>query len=362
MKSIFTLLLIFITGQLCSAGIPGTAAENGLSPQLRTNLYIVSPENKLVLMDGTLSLYGEAYSNGVDRYDARKMSNPGENWGMLRDERVLVVERMQPLTSSDTIFFTMWNMRKIHYRLHIITKNWKDLGIPAYLHDDYLETLTPISLSGLDSLDFEVNNDPASYAADRFMLVFGSDISGGALPLDFVSTRAFLHNTGVSILWQTENVKNVAFFTVERSVNGVDFDAILSPVSPENLSEGQYEAFDKSPAPGTNYYRIRSTDIDGRNQYGSTVEVNNLSKSNYTLYPNPATAGHLKLLIPNALPGKYEIRWITGQGSVRSLQTVKSYGGQQRIQLQLPNNISRGVYHLEITAPNGNRKVLTVIF
>lgn len=361
MKSIFTLLFLISFGQLSFAGIPGAEADKALTPQLRTNLYIVTPEQTTVLMDGTLSLYGNEYSNGVDRYDARKMSNPGENWGMLRDERVLVVERMQPLTTTDTIFFAMWNMRKITYRLFIITKNWISLGIPSYIHDKYLETFTPITLSGLDSLDFEVNADPGSYASDRFMMVFGLETAKGALPLDFVSTRAYLQDTGVIIQWQTANEKNVANYTVERSVNGVDFNKINS-IPAGNHVAGQYESIDKSPASGTNYYRIRSKDIDGRNQYSQIVQVNNLSANTYTLYPNPATAHNLKLLIQNAQPGKYQLRLLTGQGRIKSHQTVESYGGQQSIKLQLPSDISNGVYRLEITDPNGSREVLTVIF
>lgn len=68
------------------------------------------------------------------------------------------------------------------------------------------------------------------------------------------------------ISWVTEQEINVSKYEVERSANGTNFSTIaqVTPKSPNSNSEVSYSVTDNKPLPGTNFYRLKQTDIDGK--------------------------------------------------------------------------------------------------
>lgn len=259
MKTNFTLALA-IFFQLNVSSLFAFAPDD--FGQLRSNLYIVAPDGSTVLMDGSLTQYYSGYSNNIDVMDARKMSNFSENWGMLRNDRVYVIERRHTIESSDSIFFKMWNMRIITYQIELIASDLEKDGRQAVLEDKYLNTSTPVDLSGNTYANFSVTTDPASKASDRFRIIFSNEVAAGLLPLDFTSVSAFEKNNSVDIKWGTANEKNVKQLDVERSLNGKDFSK-LNSVASQNNSVNNYHWVDASPMEGNNYYRIVSRDQVG---------------------------------------------------------------------------------------------------
>ncbi|MEO5648848.1 MAG: hypothetical protein ABIR03_02865 [Ginsengibacter sp.] len=156
--------------------------------QLRSNLYIVTPTGSTVLMDGTLTQYDSTYSNELNGMDARKMSNFSENWGMLRGATTYVIERRHSIVNTDSIFFKMWNMRIITYRIEIITANLDKSLRTGVLKDAYLKSKITLDLNGTTFIDFSVTADPASKASDRFRILFNTP---PPIPVTFTSTKHF---------------------------------------------------------------------------------------------------------------------------------------------------------------------------
>lgn len=358
MKIVFTLLAQCLFATALFAGGP-----SAMAPQFRSNLYIVSPgSGESVLMDGTLSIFDDKYSNDVDRYDARKMFNPGENWGMVRGSNVLIVERKQNIQSTDTIFFKMWNLRVITYRLEFLSKYFQDLGIEGTLIDNYLHSSTTISLTSDTYVDFKVTADAGSRKADRFMLIFSSAPSKSALPLSFINTNASLQNGGVAINWTTGNEKNVKNYIVEHSTDGITFSSIGIPVNANNLSSGEYNSLDASPASGANYYRIRATDLDGKTTLSDVMKVTAANvQIAVSLYPNPATASNINLKISGQQQGDYSITVMTSFGSIVHRQTERLSTSGQLIKVTPTQRLPKGVYRVEISGPNGYRNTISLL-
>ena len=339
------------------------AGPAAMAPQLRSNLYIVDPgSGEPVLMDGTLSIFDDKYSNDVDRYDARKMFNPGENWGMVRGSDVLIVERKQNIQSSDTIFFKMWNLRIITYRLEFLSKYFQDLGIEATLIDNYLHNSTAISLTSDNHVDFKVNSDAGSRTSDRFMLVFSRLTFRAALPLSFINTNASLQNGGVTIKWTTGNEKNVKNYTVEHSTDGFIFASIGNAINANNLSSGEYNSFDASPASGVNYYRINAMDLDGKTTFSDVMKVTAMNvQTVLSMYPNPATASNINLKISGQQQGDYSITVMTSFGNIVHRQTERLSTSGQLIKVSPTQRLLKGVYRVEISGPNGYRNTISLL-
>lgn len=111
-----------------------------------------------------------------------------------------------------------------------------------------------------------------------------------ALPLNLLNFSGSLNNEKeVSLNWQTAQEINTSQFVVERSTNGTDFSAIGKVNAAGNSSVGKtYSFVDNKPLTGSNFYRLKMVDVDGKFTYSKIVALNNDDKSVFTLYPNPA--------------------------------------------------------------------------
>ncbi|MFT3679551.1 MAG: T9SS type A sorting domain-containing protein [Ferruginibacter sp.] len=123
--------------------------------------------------DGNVVVFDNKYSNAVDGNDAVKLDNPGENFAIAREGKVLSAEGRQSFNSNageaTSIVYSMKNMQQREYSLEFTATN---LGSgEAYLEDKYLGTKTPVSLTGVTKVSFSVTADPQSAAAGRFQLV-----------------------------------------------------------------------------------------------------------------------------------------------------------------------------------------------
>ncbi|MBL0356951.1 MAG: hypothetical protein IPP72_08685 [Chitinophagaceae bacterium] len=127
------------------------------------------------VVDGGFVDFDDAYSNAVDASDVRKSTNFGENFGILRNNTELVVERRKSVSANDTIFFKMYQLRQMSYRIDLETTGFDPLLTTAVLQDKFTGTNTTIDLSGpAASYTFTVNGTAGSFATDRFRLVLAA--------------------------------------------------------------------------------------------------------------------------------------------------------------------------------------------
>lgn len=107
------------------------------------------------------------------------------------------------------------------------------------------------------------------------------------LPVELLHFSATAQGHEVQLRWATATEHNNAGFHVERSSDGVRFDAIAEV---EGLGTAhtvtRYEAIDSAPLPGLSYYRLRQTDLDGTVTWSEVVAVE-MNTSQLIAYPNP---------------------------------------------------------------------------
>lgn len=127
------------------------------------------------ICDGNKVVFGNEYSNDIDGNDAGKLQNPGENFMITKKSgAVLAIEKRQPVSFSDTIFYSFNNLRQIAYKLKFTPANlWED-SLHAILVDQYLDKAISLSLTNCGFVDFTVDENEASYTK-RFMVVFTRD-------------------------------------------------------------------------------------------------------------------------------------------------------------------------------------------
>ncbi len=331
--------------------------------QLRTNLYLVDTAGRH-LYDGVLSEFDELYSNGIDGLDAEKMVNFGENLGIKAGDKVLSVERHARLKETDTIHYNLGQVRVRNYQLAFEAEGLEQSGLAAFLEDRYLDTKTPVSLTGTTVVDFNVINEPGSYAPDRFRLVFRQS---APVPVTFTSIRATKHDrSSIQVEWKVENELNIHHYELERSGDGRTFSKVNEQVARGNGSGAPlvYNWLDVNPLEGDNFYRVRSVGIGSDSKLSQVVKVN-MGKlpSEIAVYPNPVGEdGLVNISLQNKAAGDYQVSLVNSKGQVVLKQVLNHGGGSSVYNIKLEKYLSHGNYLLHIQSTENNLNIFKIVY
>ncbi len=180
----------------------------------------------------------------------------------------------------------------------------------------------------------------------------GSSVALNALPIELAAFTATPKGQTVQLDWRTVSELNNAFFDIERSANGRDFERIGKVAGAgTSLSPIDYVFTDILPKNGWNYYRLRQEDFDGQFSY-SEVQAVLMGKdgegTRLLLYPNPA-AGELNLKTNGLVaPGDLlEVFDQTGR-KVRSFNAFDAFSAPMDV-LELP----AGTYFVRLQTATG---------
>ncbi len=124
------------------------------------------------IADGNIVAFENGLSNEVNENDADKLINPGENFGIMRADKLLAVEARESVRSADTIFYHLQNLKKQPYQFRFAVVNMRTESLHAYLIDRFNNSSTDVSLTDSSFISFTITEDIRSQATDRFILVF----------------------------------------------------------------------------------------------------------------------------------------------------------------------------------------------
>jgi len=163
----------------------------------------------------------------------------------------------------------------------------------------------------------------------------------------------------VLLKWITTNEGNSSNYTIEKSLDGINFQLLDTQIGKGNSPYPQNYITTDTAAQNDAivYYRLTERDNTGAIIFADTKKVEKIINSNFELeaFPNPI-ADNTKLQINNTIGEKVniEIYDITGQlVHQQSLQTIK---GDQEIELTL-SNLKTGVYFLTAKSDNYNTSI-----
>lgn len=108
------------------------------------------------------------------------------------------------------------------------------------------------------------------------------------LPVKLTLFRANYRNEGVVLDWQTASEQDNAYFQVEHSTNGKNFQAIGElPGKGTTNTANKYNYLHNKPAKGINYYRLKQVDYDGKIEYSKIVSAVVRQEDAISIFPNP---------------------------------------------------------------------------
>ena len=146
------------------------------------------------------------------------------------------------------------------------------------------------------SLGLDSNSDSENWVETSGIPSFGvitlSEDMSPPLPIELLDFQAIANQMKqVDLYWATATEINNDYFTIERSRDGFDFEAIeeVDGAGTTFHKSKRIEPLIKIPFIGTSYYRLKQTDFDGTFSY-SDIKVVNIEWNNqndFAVYPNP---------------------------------------------------------------------------
>ncbi len=168
------------------------------------------------------------------------------------------------------------------------------------------------------------------------------------LPIELLHFTAKPAAGNIELNWSTLQEINNEFFTLEKAIHPSEWSEIGIVQGGGNTSTlREYQFSDQQPVRGTQYYRLKQTDTDGRFSYTNIVAVNydNNKKTSFLIYPNPASDIVFIELDPNNLHEEYLLRIMDAGGCLLSQKKLRN--SIQELDLRF---LAPGFYILEIVA------------
>lgn len=187
----------------------------------------------------------------------------------------------------------------------------------------------------------------------------GSNSPGAnPLPVKFDYARATLKNThSVQIDWRVLTESNLNDYEIERSKDGQNFESIgqISPTA-NNSSAASYSWVDMNYDNTVTFYRIKSVDINNAYSYSNIMKIdpNQSGGPQFVLYPNPVVGKQVSIQVNNINPGTYTIQIFDNNGRNLYSQNFDHHGGELSQVIQLPEDITNGIYSMRIHGNNLN--------
>ncbi len=114
-------------------------------------------------------------------------------------------------------------------------------------------------------------------------------ISPIPLPLKLISFTGTTISNNVALNWTSVEEKNVAYFEVEKSLNGSNFTPV-GKVAATNLDKNDYQFADPASLSVITFYRLKMVDKDGSFSYSNVLSFSPEKVVDaIKLYPNPAS-------------------------------------------------------------------------
>jgi predicted MPP superfamily phosphohydrolase len=174
----------------------------------------------------------------------------------------------------------------------------------------------------------------------------------GTLPINLSSFNATLNKDIVALDWSTAQEQNNKYFTIEKSIDGINF-SFLGKVNGAGISSSpkMYHLIDYTPLEGINYYRLSQTDFDGNIKYHDIKRVSCGSSKGFSAGILNNGNGQVRVVIHSAKAGNINMMVldILGKEILQEKFSVNNGGGIKNLYL------NPGVYVLVMINDKGEK-------
>lgn len=176
------------------------------------------------------------------------------------------------------------------------------------------------------------------------------------IPVKMISFEGMPDKSDVVLTWKTASEENNSGFEIERSFDGVSFEAKGFVQGGKNTSAvSAYSYTDKGAFEQDNiaalYYRLRQVDLNGKHTYSDIVTVTNKKKTtgeNISVYPNPYSDVFTVNIASTAYSdAKVDVYDMSGKLIQQVIKEI--HPGDTRLVFDRLWQLDNGVYFVKVT-------------
>jgi len=223
------------------------------------------------------------------------------------------------------------------------------------------DLLNPAFFSNIDEIRFfpKAPNTVFNLSMNNISLQAAS----GTLPITFSNISARQQNKDILVEWKVDNEAGIQKYDVERSSGGQAFTAVATQMATvDNGGAAIYHWLDQNVLPGNSFYRVKSTDMNGRAAYSSVIKMYSGSANpELLIYPNPAQGGAVHLQMKNMPGGTYYVNLVNTAGQVLLTKAITHEAGSSYETLDF-SNLAKGVYILDVVHPDHSKSKSTIVY
>ena len=290
-------------------GYPGTTFNSGDFGRFTSNFSAGKCSLDVdIINNGRMLLDSKFYYNGHTITNNNLLETTGTIWGDVTSE---ATGTLSP--GWDIIFWT--KAASINGSLTSSGKIVMDFDGDDNSHDSYLVSTTA-TISGSLEIRFQNNfvptlnspytiiNATTNLTGTFSTVTFPTGVMGNLtytashdvqvtftfLPVELFDFDAMLGNGQVNLYWKTASETNNSHFDIEHATDGRHFQKIGSRVGAGNPTEfNVYTYTHYAPQDGSNYYRLKQVDFDGRFEFSKTLRVELNPTLQFHFFPNPVS-------------------------------------------------------------------------
>ena len=357
---------------------PLSGAEPGLIAYYNFNQGAAGANNSTITQLN--DLHGNCPQNGLLQNFA--LNGPTSNWiapgaplpgtctaqvpniSVAGKDSCIVIGDMTPTTTDNTDFGTTNAGMTVNDTFYIRNNGGADLSVTSVTISGTdassfnVVNFTPVTIVPGDSVALVVSFAPSTSGVKNATVVVNNNTTGeaaynfavtgnalAALPVTLLYFKANAAGKVVSLTWETSAELNNAGFELQRSTdNNVSWKR-LGYVAATNLANGsRYSFTDATPVKGTNAYRLKQIDLNGRSSL-SHVELVNFSAdvNSITLYPNPVQ-DKVSIVTSDSKLLNTQAKISTASGA--TIRTILITNLRQELNL---SSLSKGVYFIRFS-------------
>jgi hypothetical protein len=176
------------------------------------------------------------------------------------------------------------------------------------------------------------------------------------LPITLLEFTAVpINNNTVNTQWITVTEINNDYFTLQRSIDGKNYEDLAFIDGAGNSNHTLYYNYvDLQPFMGISYYRLKQTDFNGIISFSEPRPVKLLEKGKFIVeaFPNPTT----NLVNIHSNGRNLSLHLVSKEG--KSIQQINTFDFATTLNIE---NLAAGVYYLMVNEPqSGDRKTILI--
>ncbi len=179
----------------------------------------------------------------------------------------------------------------------------------------------------------------------------GNSVYCEKTPIELASFTGEVLVEGNLLKWVTASEDNNDYFTLEHSMDGINFTAIKQIDGAGNsITLKSYEYLDKDAVAGMSYYRLKQTDLNGDYSYGDVITLvrgeSDTPISTINVSPIPSN-NYIQISFVSSIESTIKISVFDVAGHLVSTRTAASTTGINQITQDI-SSYATGMYLLQV--------------